>query len=86
MKPRIILVSALIIMPFSYSDHVVYPIIDPSKNKVTVNSSSFTHSILDTNNSGKSHSFFSTGPLTAYTAQSNGTSPSGCKLIFKDYN
>ncbi len=51
MKPRIILVSALIIMPFSYSNHVVYPIIDPSRNKVTyfdkvVNSSSLTHSIL----------------------------------------
>jgi hypothetical protein len=30
MKPRIILVSALIIMLFSSSHHVVYPIIDPS--------------------------------------------------------
>ncbi|XP_046642953.1 uncharacterized protein LOC124328287 isoform X2 [Daphnia pulicaria] len=53
---------------------------DPAGNKVTVNSSSFAHSILDTNNSSNSHSFFSTGPLPAYTAQSNGTSPSGCWL------
>lgn len=53
--------------------------IDSAGNKVVVNSSSFAHSILDTNNSSNSHSFFSTGPLPAYTARSNGTSPSGCK-------
>lgn len=69
---------------FFFSTHrVVYLILDPAGNKVTVNSSSFAHSILDTNNSSNSHSFFSTGPLPAYTAQSNGTSPSGCKYLLK---
>lgn len=38
---------------------------------------SHSHPILDNSNN---HSFFSTGPLPAYTARSNGTSPPGCKL------
>ena len=38
---------------------------------------SHSHPILDNSNN---HSFFSTGPLPAFTARSNGTSPSGCKL------
>lgn len=38
----------------------------------------FAHNILEGNSSN--HSFFSSGPLPAYTARSNGTSPSGCWL------
>lgn len=53
---------------------------DTPGSKVIANSSSFAQSILDTNNSSNSHSFFSTGPLPAFTARSNGTSPAGCKF------
>lgn len=36
------------------------------------------HPVLESSNN---HSFFSTGPLPAYTVRSNGTSPSGCNSI-----
>lgn len=52
---------------------------DVVENKGIVDSSSFAQSILENNISGNSHSFFSTGPLPAYTARSNGSTPSGCK-------